>query len=305
MYIGNFENIKLSGGIGFDKYKLLSNIFLSKKMFVKKYGKDSFNRIVGIAGWGFDLYMPQYCHDDIAQFISNLVNVRKSRDLVKDILRKIIKAKPDILFVLKYHPLIIDKTLSEFYGLEDEPNTLILKTEEAIYDVINVCDIWGAYESTTAMESWLIHDNPTFIIQPIENDFVRSKIASGSPALRNEDEIQAFIDEYYATGKVSSFDKLTQQREEIITRTIQWSDGKNHQRAAEYIYELYKSPIKKKRKINLYVLTIYARSVYKKITRQIRRLLFLPLYRDDRFNDVEREEWHQIYKGAIIKFHGL
>jgi hypothetical protein len=309
-YIGKFDNVKLSGGSGFDKYKLLSNNFLNKKVFLKKYSKDNFSRIVGIAGWNFDLFMPQYYNDDGLVTTSrlggiyNLINIRKSKDIVKEILTKLIKANPDILFVLKYHPLGIDKTLSEFYGLENEPNTLILHTE-AIYDVINVCDLWGAYESTTAMESWLIHDNPTFIIQPIENDFVRSKIASGSPALRNEDEIQAFIDEYYTTGKVSSFDKLAQQREEIITRIIQWSDGKNHQRAAEYIYELYKSPIKKNIKINLYVLRIYMRFIYKKITRQIRRLLFLPVYTDDRFNDKERERWHQIYKEAIISFHKL
>ncbi|MDR1552665.1 MAG: hypothetical protein LBS69_04280 [Prevotellaceae bacterium] len=304
-YIRTFDNIKLSGGIVFDKYKLLSDRFLHKTNFIKRYGKNDFSKIVGIAGWGFDSLYHDNEYVTFLGGVSCLNKTRKSKDLVKEILKKLIKANPDILFVLKYHPMSIDKTLTEFYGLEDEPNTLVLKTEETIYDVINVCDIWGAYESTTAMESWLIHNNPTFIIQPIEDDFVRSKIASGSPALRNENEIQDFIDEYYATGKVDSFDKLAQQREAIITRVIQWSDGKNHQRAAEYIYELYKNPAKKHLKINFYVLRIYTRFVYKKFTRQIRRLLFLPLYNDNRFNDKEREEWHQIYKEAIIKFHNF
>jgi hypothetical protein len=225
---------------------------------------------------------------------------------VENIIDKIVRNNLDILFVLKYHPLMIDELYSEFNDVLDCPNILVLHSEETIYDLINICDMWGAYESTTAMESWLIHhNNPTFIIQPIENDFVRSDIVSGSPALRNENEIQSFIDEYYTTGKVSSFDKLAQQRSDIITRVIQWSDGRNHQRAAEYIYELYKNPIKKKRNINIYILKVYVRFVYKKITRQIRRLLFLPLYNHNHYNEVEREEWHQIYKEAIIKFHEL
>ena len=297
-YIGKYENIKLSGAVGFDKYKLLKDQFLTKNVLLKKYHKTQFNKIIGIAGWGFDEYI-----EDNQLLKEYTENIRQSKDLVKKIIEDAIIANPDILFILKYHPLVLDKSSSEFHNIDNYSNVLKLQTEEAIFDVINVCDIWGAYESTTAMEAWLIGDKPTFLIQPIENDFIRSRISDGSTKIRNSDNLQEFIDEFYNTGRVRSFDDLEPVRKNIIERIIQWSDGKNHQRAAEYIYELYKAPANRKIKINSFLIYIYGRFIYKKITRQIRRLLRLPLYFDGRFNDTERGEWHQIYKQAVRKFH--
>lgn len=153
------------------------------------------------------------------------------------------------------------------------------------------------------MEAWLIGNKPTFLIQPIDNDFVRSKISEGSFRVKNAADLQGFLDEYFTTGESASFKQLEPKRQMIIERIIQWADGRNHQRAAEYIYELYKSERKKPIKINRFVLYVYSRFIYKKITRQIRRLLRLPLYVDGRFIDKEREEWHQIYYHAVKKFH--
>lgn len=307
-HVGHFNKIQLTGAVGFDKYKLLTSLYLKKDTFLNKYSKNSYKKIIGIAGWGFDLFVKDYYdpsnnHNYESYTKQEISNIQKSKDLVLNILKLTIEKKQDILFVLKHHPLVNDKLYSEFHGLSEFPNVLVLQTEETIYDLINVCDMWGAYESTTTMEAWLIGNKPTFVFQPIENDFNRSKIADGSPQIRTSEEFQVFVDEYFETGKVDSFEQLESKRQEIITKVIQWSDGKNHQRAAEYIYELYKSPLDKKTRINLYILRIYFRYFNKKCIKQIRKLLKLPIYRDDRFNDKEREEWHQIYLKAVKDFH--
>lgn len=304
-HIRDFPNIKLTGAVGFDKYRLLSGRFFKKAFFLKKYNKTSYTKIVGIAGWGFDLLTDNGIKNSISDRISKeeRSNILASKGKIKTTLEQIIYANPSVLFILKYHPLAVNKQESEFYGLPELPNVLILQTEETIFDLINVCDVWGAYESTTAMEAWLIGNKPTFLIQPIDNDFVRSKISEGSFRVKNAADLQGFLDEYFTTGESASFKQLEPKRQMIIERIIQWADGRNHQRAAEYIYELYKSERKKPIKINRFVLYVYSRFIYKKITRQIRRLLRLPLYVDGRFTDKEREEWHQIYYHAVKKFH--
>ncbi len=307
-HIGNFSNIKLSGAVGFDKYKLLKSSFMKKSDFLAKYNKSSFNKIVGIAGWGFNLFLDpkiDFNSNSSYRLFSNeqLDNIKKSKDLVQNIIKSTIKENPDVLFVLKYHPLIPKNSFSELYDLPYLDNMIYLQTEETIFDLINVCDVWGAYESTTAMETWLIGDKPTFLIQPIENDFVRSKISEGSPKIRTAEDLQFFLDEFFSEGRSKPFDQLASKRQEIIERVIQWADGKNHQRAAEYIYDLYKNGKNKPIRINRFVLYIYLRFIYKKITRQIRKILRLPLYIDKRFTDKEREEWHQIYYDAIKKNH--
>jgi len=309
-YSGQASKIKLSGAVGFDKYILLKNYFLQKEVFLNKYNKSSFRKIVGIAGWGFDVFIQEslgiYRPYEVIDFFSeeNKRNVVLSKDLVNELLRETIIKNPDVLFILKQHPILGEECYSEFKGLYEYTNTLLLKTEEAIYDVINVCDIWGAYESTTNMEAWLIGNKPTFLIQPIENDFNRSGIAAGSSVVRTGEDLNAFIEEYYEKGKVSSFEQLESKREKIITNMIQWSDGKNHQRAAEYVYELYNAPISRKPKLNFYLIRIYSRFIYKKFTKQIRKLLRLTVHNDGKYFDAkEREEWHQIYLKAIKDFH--
>lgn len=306
-YIGQFDKTKLSGAIGFDKYKLLKSSFLSKIDFLKKYNKTTFKKIVGIAGWSFNLFLDpnmDYTNSSYRLFSAEQFDrIKKSRDLVRDTIRSITKENPNILFILKYHPLIPRDCYSEFYEMPPADNIIFLQTEEAIFDLINVCDVWGAYESTTAMEAWLIGNKPTFLIQPVDNDFVRSKISEGSFRVKNAEDLQGFLDEYFTTGESTSFNQLESKRQMIIERIIQWSDGRNHQRAAEYIYELYKNKEKRPVRINRFVLYVYFRFIYKKITRQIRRLLRLPLYVDRRFTDKEREEWYQIYYKAVKKFH--
>lgn len=307
-YIGQFDKTKLSGAIGFDKYKLLKSRFLSKSNFLKKYNKTIFKKVVGIAGWSFNLFLDpnmDYTNSSYRLFSAEQFDrIKKSRDLVCDIIRSVVKKNTDTLFILKYHPLIPRDCYSEFCEVLPADNVIFLQSEEDIFNLINACDIWGAYESTTTMEAWLIGNKPTFLIQPIDNDFVRSKISEGSLRVKNEEDLQDLLDEYFTTGKSTSFNQLESKRQMIIERIIQWSDGQNHQRAARYIYELYKNKINRPMRINRFVLCVYLNFVFKKTTRQIRRLLRLPLYVDRRFTEKEREEWHQIYYEAVKKNHG-
>ena len=309
-HLSLLPQIKLSGAIGFDKYRLLKSTFLNKTDFLNKYNRTSFTKIVGIAGWCFDYYIKDYLKIDENDSLDYLTNENKnnifeSLNLVKEIIYKIVKNNPTILFVLKYHPLSMDMKYSEFEDSTDFPNIVLIHSEENIFDLINTCDMWGAFEGTTNMEAWLIENKPTFIIQPIENDFPRTHISQGSPAIRTYDDLQNYINDFFINNRSQLYESLSVIRQEIITKVIQWPDGKNHQRAAEYIYELHQTSMDKKRKYNFYLLKIYSRFIYKKFTKQIRRLLSLPIYKDERFNDVEREEWHQIYLNAVKQFDNL
>ena len=117
--------------------------------FKKKY-KIKFNRIIGIAGWGFDHFFEGYYKNCIDNYSEDDVNnFKDSLGAVNQGYLEVVKKYPDILFILKMHPLLVNMEYSEFKGLEQFENVLLLKSEENIYDIIHVCDLWIAFESTT------------------------------------------------------------------------------------------------------------------------------------------------------------
>ncbi len=242
-YIKDIQNekIKVCGATGFDKYKIFD--FLVKTDFIKKYDKEKYEKVIGLAGWSFSIFLGSY-FEKKKQILEKLFTdkdieiFRKSKDLLHSIYKKLIINNPDVLFILKCHPIEPSIELSELYGLDKFSNTIFIQHEEDIGDLINVSDLWIAFESTTSMEAWLLGKQSMFI-NPVSKDFSRAMIYKGHPVFETYEQAQEAIDDFYDTGILKGFDKLEKQRQKIIESTIQYGDGKNHIRAGEYIFELY------------------------------------------------------------------
>lgn len=234
--------VAISGAVGFDRYKILN--FQDKNKFLEE-NKLKYKKIIGIGAWGFDAYFGEY----FKQFEKHYMSIKPLEQIemhrndlykLREIYKTMIEANPDILFVLRYHPGTIDFEKNEFYGLDIYDNVFISNkyiNNLKIADLINISDLWIGYETTTALEAWLLNKQ-TFLINPTRSDFKRENIHKGSPIVKTSEEAQKLIDEFYENSTIKSFEFLEEERKKIIKDTIGYDDGKNHQRAAEEIVKV-------------------------------------------------------------------
>ncbi|RGN33235.1 BFO_1060 family glycosyltransferase [Bacteroides oleiciplenus] len=305
-------DIKLSGATGFDKYKLLS--FEDKYIFLHKYKLEQYSKVVGIAGWGFDhfygdyfekfkeiYYEKEYNSIEIENFRQSLEEVRKGYEFI-------IKNSPDILFILKCHPMLVNDTYSEFFELNKYPNVLELHTEENIYDIINVSDIWLAFESTTCLEAWLLNKT-TLLYNPLMSDFRRSIIHKGSFIVKEKEELLGLIRLFFENGVIDEFVQLESERKRIIKEVIGFEDGCSFIRAAQYIKELLDDAKEKKMRNVLSFVPIFVRKWLKNIVIKNSIFAYIPIIKNKRmkslaflsgmYTDAERQHYVDLYKSAI------
>ncbi len=232
--------IKVSGGVGFDVYKIAKKT--NRKKFLKKYTKNSFSKVIGIGCWSFGfLYDPKnilYSYWLEICGKEGLERFKKDRDLFNRIILDVVSQNPDILFLLKEHPgELYGKFGSGIEGTEKFSNVLILKNEESIIDCIQVSDFWITYESTTVIEAWL-SGKETCLINPTGTDFIRANVHYGSPNYPTAKDMQNAIEYFYKNRRLSGFAELEQERKKVIQETIQWDDGLNHVRAGNEIIDI-------------------------------------------------------------------
>ncbi len=232
----------LTGATGFDRYIIYS--FLSKKEYLKAKGLEKFNKVVGYAGWAFGkAYNPQG-REELATLFNNSTKgfkwVEEQMFKVEEILKSAIETFPDILFILKRHPNEANPTITREYPnemirLRKYPNVLYITGNENLHDLISVCDFWCAFESTTAMEAWLMNKQ-TLFLNP-DPDFNRDTTWLGTPVVKTPSGFINAINHYYSAGEIEGFEdrKLAENRARIIRDTIGFSDGCNHLRAAYYL----------------------------------------------------------------------
>ncbi len=264
------DRFAVTGATGFDRYQLLR--FKTKNTFLEENGL-TFRKIVGIAGWGFDHLFGEYYKQHEAQYLRVLgkeqIEMHRN-DLMKlrHIYQEIIERNRDILFILRYHPGTVDFKKSEFYGLEKYDNVCISKPHQnngyTISDLINISDLWIGYETTTALEAWLL-GKETFLINPSRTDFIRENVHRGSPIVQTAKEAQTLIDTFFKRQRIEAFERLQQHREAVIRDAIGYADGKNHIRAAEEIYRVFETPLKRACHQSIVI--------YQKIGKQMLKLL--------------------------------
>lgn len=292
------EKIVVTGGTGFDRYKILS--FISKKEFLKSHGLEKYNRVIGIAAWGFDHFFGDYYERHkifyLEKFgIKQIEMHRTDLYLLQKIYAEMIIQNPNTLFVLRHHPGTLDYDKNEFKGLEGLPNVFRSSRKEnwqyKISDLISVSDLWIGYESTTALEAWLMK-KATFLINPSRHDFVRENVYKGSPIAKNAAEAQEMIDKYFISGSLPGFEKREGEREKIIKDVIGFDDGRNYIRAAEEINKILNEPEK----------TIELKKIPEnKIWRQKIRYFLMNLSGHPQFRDVQKEveSYEALYREHI------
>jgi hypothetical protein len=229
--------LRVVGGVGFDRYRLYD--FATKDGWMAKHGLR-FDRMVGYASWTFDRL---HREDEGVRWFketmgdAGLERLAQDRDGVAGALARLAEHNPNTLFLLKEHPGVVAPRHTEIAALEERANVMIVRNEEPIGDCIGACDIWMAFDSTTCLEAWLL-GKPTLLINPTGEDFERDETYLGSPVARDADEVQAALESWYRGEGVPGFADRASARREVIERTIQWDDGRNHLRAVYFIEEL-------------------------------------------------------------------
>ncbi len=235
------DKIVVTGGVGFDRYTIYE--FMKKEEFLRKYSGTQFKKVIGYAGWAFGKLDHKRGRDELLMWAkgdeSKLIWIEDQRKKVRDILEQAIIKNPSTLFILKQHPQEnaperTEPVKNEMSELAHYNNVVYLCEEESIHDLISVSDIWTCFESTTALESWLM-DKQTIFINP-EVEFNRDPLYKGSTIVQDYNSFQKLIDEFYSTGKIegsySTEKDLT--RKKLIEDIIGFGDGMNHIRAANY-----------------------------------------------------------------------
>lgn len=229
----------VAGSVGFDRYAILPVIGRSE--FLKRHGKAEYRKVVGFACWNFgicyegDFNYPiafqRYGKEGVERF-------KKDGLELNAILLEIVKARPDILFLIKEHPgNRFGERGAATEGFSEQDNVLIIKNEEGIEDCIAVSDVWWSYESTTALEAWLF-GKETALINPSGTDFIRTALYKGSPNFGNAQAAIKAIDDFFQTQKIEGFDALAPYRHQAVEDIMQWDDGLNHVRAGNAILDL-------------------------------------------------------------------
>jgi surface carbohydrate biosynthesis protein len=254
------DQMVVTGATGFDRYKIYD--FLSRKEFLEKWKLLDFKKVIGYAGWAFGKLFNAPGRKELRYLQKDNPNKLKWMEdqmyLVEDILRQTVENNPDTLFILKRHPSekhphITQPDKNEMVALADYPNVMYFTNEEDVHDLINISDLWMGFETTTALETWVMGNKPTILINP-DPDFKRDKLYQGSCIAKNYNELQSFIDEFYKTGKIKAFESEEKQnsRNKLIKDTIGFSDGMNHVRTGYYLSKtMNQIGLRKKKRMNL------------------------------------------------------
>lgn len=233
--------IKVSGAPGFDKYAYLKPI--DREQLLSKYGFGHFKKVVGYAGWAFGKVYNQELNDVLSN-INKPGEVGKKwledqRDIVENTLKAAIETYPDVLFILKKHPREnfesdYRDSRNEMNRLAHYPNVFYLKDEIEIQDLIQISDLWMAFESTSIMEAWLLNI-PTLIINGDAN-FDRVDLHTGSLHATNTEEVLSAFEELYGKNNLAYFNdnEVVNKRNSIFLNSIGYADGFNHLRCINY-----------------------------------------------------------------------
>ncbi len=299
-------DIKVSGATGFDRYKFWH--FMKIDDFLRKYKKERYRKIIGLVGFAFDFFSGEY-YERFKEYVDNRYgeeDVRfhlKAREALREIYEKMIKNNPEILFIIKYHPLTTNEELTEFMQLDKYENVVKIVVEENIADIINVCDFLVAYESTSCLEAWLM-GKQTMLINPLGGDFKRSSIAKGSPTKTTYTEVEATVERFYQVGILDGFKEKEEIRKQVIKDVIQWEDGKNHIRAAEYINESFLKKNDKKYSLDWKTVMEIAKIQKNLLVSTINNFKVNKTdKKPKKYINKEREEFHQKYLKYLREFY--
>ncbi len=228
----------VSGAIGFDQYKIRK--FLSKKDFLYRYKKLGYQHVVGYAGWCFDGLFHQQKRAELLRLDGELAVEAYTKDYewLKPCLESIVLEHQDILFVFKEHPGTRISEKTEFHGLDRFPNVIIVPAREKIGlgDIINPCDLWLSFISTTSIEAWLL-EKPTIALIHHSTGFATSGVLDGNVILNSFAALSDLLTHFKESGIVPNSEQMRSKKNLVIENIIGWDDGMNHLRAAQLVHK--------------------------------------------------------------------
>ena len=262
------DRFAVTGATAFDRFfkkEPIANRFLANR-------KEKYKGIISYAGWAFDLfesgpYFDSHRDEFIEHYgIGQLERFRTDRLMVFDILKKLVKENSEFFFIFKYHPGTINTENTEITSyFKDCENVLVIGPENSqkitIYDLINASDLWLAYESTTAVEAWMMNKQ-TIFINPSGDDFNRSPIYKGVSIAKSYEEMKSLFTEYFSNKTILDFESKKCERESILQGLVGYVDGKSGERAADDIAKLIETKTDRK-KANFFPVWFITRSILK------------------------------------------
>ena len=132
------------------------------------------------------------------------------------------------------------------------------------------------------------------MINPTRSDFIRENIHKGSPIVKTVEETQKLINEFYSNNTIETFEDLQQEREVVIKDTIEYSDGKNHQRAAKEILKVLNSPDR----IVCYTFNFYREYIKERIKKVLSKSFFKGRWKNYS-TPMDSKKYKDLYKGRI------
>ena len=320
------DKIVVTGGVGFDRYTIYK--FMQKEEFLRKYSSTQFKKVIGYAGWAFGKLDHKRGRSELLVWANgddNKLNwIEDQRKKVRDILEQVIVKNPTMLFILKQHPQEnaperTEPVKNEMSELAHYNNVVYLCEEESIHDLISVSDIWTCFESTTALESWLMNKQTIFINPEVE--FNRDPLYKGSAIVQNYNSFQKLIDEFYSSGRIENFysTEKDSMRKKLIKDIIGYGDGMNHIRASYYFMQtIEKAKFKiqnSKFKIIVWHWLVYSliriagpfynRAVYSKLWKFKKHLWVFENYKMEKLHKLYEKYipfFDEFYEGQNIKY---
>lgn len=214
------ETLRVSGAIGFDKYK-----FLDK---AKPKINNKFKKVIGYAAFDF---LNIQSNKNVRKVLGEDKHKRLMSEapIANNILKNLITKNNDILFILKNHPGDGENSNAlEFEGLLDYENVQLMDKNISIVDIINASDLWLNLNSSTNLEAWLMGKPSITFLTDKTN--ISSDVVYGSVMENDVSKIQHYIDELYETGSIQAFNSKQELRDQLISDYIGYSDGLNHVR---------------------------------------------------------------------------
>ena len=277
--LNSFPELKgkfgVCGAIGFDRY-IISNKYNSNWLSIDK---NQYKQVVGIGCWNFDFTIKgsstyrKFNGLDIDDQV--LTRFKSDRDKFNIELIQLIENNPQVLFLIKLHPGCQGGDVaSGVAGVRNYENVVVGTHEFSVMHAISVSDVWLTYESTTAVEAWLM-GVPTGLLNPTGTTFpFREGFHLGQPNFPSASEWGEVLKEQRTSGKINKFDELSSIRNKIILEIINWSDGLNHVRMGNAIIDMLELGLNRSPRVKL-TREEKVRRIKRKIMWAIR--FFLPL----------------------------